>query len=73
MGVKTGLESSTEEHRLRVHENSILRKIYGQKRNEITRGCRKLHNEELVLSAKCNQYILTFFRQTGKQEILHEL
>jgi hypothetical protein len=52
MGVKTGLESSREEYRLRVYENSILRRIYGQKKNEITRGCRKLHNEELVLSAK---------------------
>jgi hypothetical protein len=34
MGVKIGLETSREEHRLRVYENSILRRIYGHKRNE---------------------------------------
>jgi hypothetical protein len=35
------------EHRLRVFENRMLRKIFGPKRNEVTGGCRKLHNEEL--------------------------
>jgi hypothetical protein len=36
-----------EEHRLRVFENSVLRRIFGQKRDEVTGGWRKLHNEEL--------------------------
>jgi hypothetical protein len=36
-----------EEHRLRVFENRVLRRIFGPKRDEITRGWRKLHNEEL--------------------------
>jgi hypothetical protein len=40
-------QTSREEHRLAVYENSILRRISGQKRNEIIRGCRKLHSEEL--------------------------
>jgi hypothetical protein len=35
-----------EEHRLRASENSVLRRIFGQKRDEIV-GLRKLHNEEL--------------------------
>jgi hypothetical protein len=35
-----------EEHRLRVFENRVLR-IFGPKRDEVTRGWRKLHNEEL--------------------------
>jgi hypothetical protein len=30
-----------------VFENRMLRRIYGQKRDEVTRGWRKLHNEEL--------------------------
>ena len=37
-----------EEQRLRVFENEILRKIFGNKRNEITWKWRKLHNSGLV-------------------------
>jgi hypothetical protein len=36
-----------EEHRLRVFENRVLRRIFGPKRDEVMRGWRKLHNEEL--------------------------
>jgi hypothetical protein len=36
-----------EERRLRVFENRALRKIFGPKREKVTRQCRKLHNEEL--------------------------
>jgi len=36
-----------EERRLRVFENRVLRKIFGPKRDEVTREWRKLHNEEL--------------------------
>jgi hypothetical protein len=32
---------------LRVFENSVLRRIFGPKRDEATGGWRKLHNEEL--------------------------
>jgi hypothetical protein len=32
---------------LRVFENRVLRRIFGPKRNEVTGGWRKLHNEEL--------------------------
>jgi hypothetical protein len=35
-----------EEHRLRVIENRVLRRIFGPKRDEVTKGWRKLHNEE---------------------------
>jgi hypothetical protein len=35
-----------EEHRLRVFENRVLRRIFGPKRDEVTGGWRKLHNEE---------------------------
>jgi hypothetical protein len=30
-----------------VFENKVLRRIFGPKRDEVTGGCRKLHNEEL--------------------------
>ena len=36
-----------EERRLRVFENRELRRIFGAKRDEITREWRTLHNEEL--------------------------
>jgi hypothetical protein len=36
-----------EEHRLRVFENRVLRKIFVPKWDEVTREQRKLHNEEL--------------------------
>jgi PAS domain-containing protein len=36
-----------EEHRFRVFENRVLRRIFGTKRDEVTGGWRKLHNEEL--------------------------
>jgi hypothetical protein len=36
-----------EEHRLRVSENRVLRRIFGPKRDEVMEGWRKLHNEEL--------------------------
>jgi hypothetical protein len=36
-----------EEHRLRVFQNRMLRKIFGPKKDEVTGGRRKLHNEEL--------------------------
>jgi hypothetical protein len=36
-----------EEHRLRVFENRVLRRIVGPKRDEVTGGWRILHNDEL--------------------------
>jgi len=36
-----------EEHRLRVFENGVLRKIFGPGRDEVIWEWRKLHNEEL--------------------------
>jgi hypothetical protein len=36
-----------EEHIQRVFEKRVPRKIFGPKRDEVTGGWRKLHNEEL--------------------------
>jgi len=35
-----------EECRLRVFENKVLRRIFGPKRDEVTKEWRTLHNEE---------------------------
>jgi hypothetical protein len=37
----------SEEHRLRVLENRVLRRIFGPKRNKVTGEWRKQHNEVL--------------------------
>jgi hypothetical protein len=44
-----------EEHRLRVFENRMLRRIFGPKRDEVTGEWRKLHNGELhnLYSSPC--------------------
>jgi hypothetical protein len=36
-----------EDHRLMVFENRVLRRIFGEKRDEVTGARRKLQNEEL--------------------------
>ncbi|KAJ4450735.1 hypothetical protein ANN_02165 [Periplaneta americana] len=46
-GCETWTLTLREEHRLRVFENTVLRKIFGAKRDEVTGEWRKLHNTEL--------------------------
>jgi hypothetical protein len=46
-GYETWSLRLNEERRLRVFENRLLRKIFGQKRDEMVGGWRRLHNEEL--------------------------
>jgi hypothetical protein len=46
-GCETWSLSLREEHGLRVFENRVLRRIFGLKRDEVTREWKKLHNEEL--------------------------
>jgi hypothetical protein len=46
MGVKLSL-LTLREHRLKVFENRVLRRISGLKRDEMIGCWRKLHNEEL--------------------------
>jgi hypothetical protein len=46
-GCKTWPLTLREEHRLRAFENKVLRRIFVPKRDEVTRGWSKLHNEEL--------------------------
>ena len=46
-GCETWSVTLREEHRLRVFENKVFRKIFGAKKDEITEQWRKLHNAEL--------------------------
>jgi hypothetical protein len=46
-GCKTWSLTLRGEHRLRVFENRVLRRIFGPKRDEVMGERRKLHNKEL--------------------------
>ena len=46
-GCETWSLTLKKEHRLRVFENRVLRRVFGSKRDEVTGEWRKLHNEEL--------------------------
>jgi hypothetical protein len=46
-GCETWSLTLREEHRLRVFEKRVLRRIFDPKRDEVTGDSRKLHNEEL--------------------------
>jgi hypothetical protein len=46
-GGETWCLTLREEHRLRLFENRVLRRIFGRKRDEVMGEWRKLHNEEL--------------------------
>jgi hypothetical protein len=52
-GCETWSLTLREEHRLRVFENRVLRRIFGPKMDKVTEECIKLHNKEL-----CDLYIL---------------
>jgi hypothetical protein len=46
-GCETWSVTLRGDHRVRVFENSVLRGIFGSKRDGVTGECRRLHNEEL--------------------------
>jgi hypothetical protein len=46
-GCETWSLTVREEHKLRVFENRVLRRIFGPKRDGVTGGWRKLHIKEL--------------------------
>jgi hypothetical protein len=46
-------------HRLRVFGNMVLRRIFGPKRDEVTGGWRKLHNEEDIITEKAENQLLS--------------
>jgi hypothetical protein len=46
-GCETWSLTLREERRLRMFENTVLRRVFGPRRDEVTGEWRKLHNEEL--------------------------
>jgi hypothetical protein len=62
-GCETWSLTIREEHRLRVFEDRVLRRIFGPKRNEVTGGWRKLYNEELH-----NLYSFTKYNDQVKED-----
>jgi hypothetical protein len=46
-GCETWSLKVREEHKLKVFENRVLRRIFVPKKDRVTGGWRKLHNEEL--------------------------
>jgi hypothetical protein len=46
-GCETWSLTLREEHRLRVFENRVLRRIFKSRRDEVSGGWKGLHNEEL--------------------------
>jgi hypothetical protein len=59
-----------EEHRLRVFENRLLRKIFGPKRDEVTGEWRKLHNEVLNV-LHCTPNIIRVIKSIKKKWTVH--
>jgi hypothetical protein len=52
-GCETWSVTLWEDHRLRVLEKRVLRKIFGCMREKVAGSWRRLHNEELVFLTKC--------------------
>jgi hypothetical protein len=59
-GCETWSLTVREEYKLRVLENRVLSRIFGPKRDGVTGGWRKLHNEELdnLYSSPCKIRII---------------
>jgi hypothetical protein len=75
-GYETWSVTLREEHRLRVFENRVLRRIFGPKREEVVGDWGRLHNEELhnctlhriLLSDQIKDYRRGACRTDGRDE-----
>jgi hypothetical protein len=56
-GRETWSPTLREVHTLRVHQSRVLSRIFGPKRDELTGGRRKVHNEEeYEISVACSKH-----------------
>jgi hypothetical protein len=71
-GSETWSLTLREEHRLRVFENRVLRRIFGPKSDEVTGEWRKLHNGELsdLYSSPSTIKLTKSFSTNGGEEEL---
>jgi hypothetical protein len=63
--------SLTLRKELRVSENRALRRIFGSKRDEVTGGWRKLHNEELDNLYHSQIYIIRMMKSKRMRSAEH--
>jgi hypothetical protein len=63
-GCETWSLTLREEHSLGMFENRVLRRIFAPKKDEVTGGWRKLHNEELH-DLYCSPSITRILRRGG--------
>ena len=59
-GCETWFLTLAEEHRLRVFENKVLRRIFWSKRDEVTGEWRRLHKEKLYAFMLCTPHQILF-------------
>ena len=57
-GHETWFMTLKDEHRLRVFENRVLKRIFGPKRDEVTGEWRRLHNKELYAPYSSSNILL---------------
>jgi len=62
-----------EEHTLTVFKNSLLRETFRLKGEDVTEGCRKLHNKELHDFYSRNIFRLIKSRNRGDNDELYDL
>jgi hypothetical protein len=78
-GYETWSLTLRQEHKLRVFENRVLRRIFGSKRDAVTGGWRKLHNKDLhdsysspsiirVIKSKRGRWVGHVERMGGEEE-----
>jgi hypothetical protein len=58
------------EHKLRVFEKRVLRRMFGPKRDGVTGGWRELHNEELH-DLYCLSSIIRIIKSSGMRSAGH--
>jgi len=69
--MKLGL-TSREEHTLRVFKSSMLRKIFGPKRDEVTQECKRIHKKEVYdIYSSTNIWVIKSSRMRWVGHVAH--